>query len=124
MRVLLDANAALRYLLGDNAAMAAKTKSAIEFGAYLLPEVLAEIVYVLCGVYSVPRGEVAEKLLPFIDEVDCANPEVLRKGLDFFGATKLDFVDSLLLAYCAEMGDSVLTFDKGLKKRLDAIQRP
>ena len=45
MRVLLDANAALRYLLGDEPAMAEKTKQAIGFGAFLLPEVLAEIVY-------------------------------------------------------------------------------
>ena len=119
MRVLLDANAVLRYLLGDNATMASKTKSALEFGAYLLPEVLAEVVYVLTGVYSVPRGESSEKLIAFIDEVECAHPTVLRKGLEFFGASKLDFVDSLLLAYHVEMGDAVLTFDKDLKKRLD-----
>ena len=81
MRVLLDANAVLRYLLGDEPAMAEKTKQAIGFGAFLLPEVLAEIVYVLSGVYAVPRAELAKKLDAFLDEVQCDQPAVLRRAL-------------------------------------------
>lgn len=121
MRILLDANAALRYLLGDEPAMAEKTKQAIGFGAFLLPEVLAEIVYVLSGVYAVPRAELAEKLDAFLDEVQCDRPAVLRKALATFGAKKLDFVDCLLFAYHAEEGDAVVTFDKDLRKLLDAV---
>jgi predicted nucleic acid-binding protein len=124
MRVLLDANAALRYLLADNPEMAAKTKSAIEFGAFLLPEVLAEIVYVLSGVYSVPRPELAAKLIVFLGEVDCGNPVVLRAALNRFGTTKLDFVDCLLLAYHDVLGDSVLTFDKAMRKALGGKPPP
>ena len=120
MRVLLDANAALRYLLGDEPAMAEKTKQAIGFGAFLLPEVLAEIVYVLSGVYEVPRDELAEKLDGFLDEVQCDQPAVLRKALATYGAKKIDFVDCLLLACHTELGDTVVTFDKGLRKLLDA----
>jgi len=120
MRLLLDANAALRYLLADDAEMAAKTKSAIEVGAHILPEVLAEIVYVLSGVYSVPRPELAEKLTAFLGEVDCGEPGVLRAALKCFGASKLDFVDCLLLARHEILGDSVLTFDKALRKALSA----
>ena len=78
MRVLLDANAILRYLLHDNEEMAERTKSAIEYGAFLLPEVLAEVIYVLSGVYSVPRREITEKLLIFLVEVDCDHPAVLE----------------------------------------------
>ena len=118
MRILLDANAVLRYLLNDNAKMAEKAKSAIEYGAYLLPEVLAEVVYVLDGVYAVPRTEVALRLAGFTEEVESAHPGVLRKALATFGARKLDFVDCLLAAYHAECGDSVFTFDKDLKKLL------
>ena len=120
MRVLLDANAALRYLLGDEPAMAEKTKQAIGFGAFLLPEVLAEIVYVLSGVYEVPRDELAEKLLGFLDEVQCDQPAVLRRALSTYGAKKVDLVDCLLLAYHVETGDTVVTFDKDLRKLLDA----
>lgn len=121
MRVLLDANAALRYLLGDEPAMAEKTKQAIGFGAFLLPEVLAEIVYVLSGVYAVPRAELAEKLDAFLDEVQCDQPAVLRRALATYGAKKVDFVDCLLLAYHIETGDAVVTFDKDLRKLLDAV---
>ena len=121
MRVLLDANAALRYLLGDEPAMAEKTKQAIGFGAFLLPEVLAEIVYVLSGVYAVPRAELAKKLDAFLDEVQCDPPAVLRRALATFGAKKVDFVDCLLLAYHVETGDAVVTFDKDLRKLLDAV---
>lgn len=120
MRVLLDANAALRYLLGDNAEMAAKTKEAIEFGAFLLPEVLAEIVYVLRGVYDVPRSELAKKTNAFLDEVECDHPAVLRNAMSRFGSTKLDFIDCLLIAYHDELGDSVITFDKDMLKCLRA----
>lgn len=120
MRILLDANAVLRYLLNDNAEMAATAKSAIEYGAYLLPEVLAEVVYVLCGVYAVPRADVASRLASFIDEVDCENRDVLRNALTMFGTRKIDFVDCILAAYHAVCGDSILTFDKELKKILNA----
>ena len=124
MRVLLDANAALRYLLADNPEMAAKTKAAIEFGAVLLPEVLAEIVYVLSGVYAVPRPELAEKLAAFLGEADCENPAVLRAALKRFGTSKLDFVDCLLVARHDVLGDSVLTFDKAMRKAMSAPPLP
>ena len=122
MRILLDANAALRYLLRDNEEMAEKSKSAISYGAFLLPEVLAEVVYVLGGVYSVPRREISEKLSAFVDEVECDNPEVLQTALRTFGEKKLDFVDCILYAYHSEVGDSVLTFDRDLKKLLASQQ--
>ena len=77
MRVLLDANAILRYLLDDDAEMAARTRSALSYGAFLLPEVLAEVVYVLSGVYAVPRKELAEKTIPFLSEIQSAQHDVL-----------------------------------------------
>ena len=118
MRVLLDANAILRYLLDDDAEMAAHTRSALSYGAFLLPEVLAEVVYVLSGVYAVPRKELAEKTIPFLSEIQSAQHDVLQRALEHFGATTLDFVDCLLLAYHEICGDSVVSFDKKLNKHL------
>jgi predicted nucleic-acid-binding protein len=122
MRVLLDANAILRYLLDDDAEMAARTRSALSYGAFLLPEVLAEVVYVLSGVYAVPRKELAEKTIPFLSEIQSAQHDVLQRALEHFGATTLDFVDCLLLAYHEICGDSVMTFDKKLNKRLALLR--
>lgn len=111
MRVLLDANAILRYLLDDDAEMAARTRSALSYGAVLLPEVLAEVVYVLSGVYAVPRKELAEKTIPFLSEIQSAQHDVLQRALEHFGATTLDFVDCLLLTYHEICGDSVVSFE-------------
>jgi len=47
MNKLLDANAILRYLLDDIDEQATIVAAAIESGAETLPEVLAEVVYVL-----------------------------------------------------------------------------
>ena len=122
MRVLLDANAILRYLLDDDAEMAARTRSALSYGAFLLPEVLAEVVYVLSGVYAVPRKELAEKTIPFLSESQSAQHDVLQRALEHFGATTFDFVDCLLLAYHEICGDSVMSFDKKLNKHLALLR--
>lgn len=47
MKKLIDANVILRYLLGDHPEYSEKAKKVIEEGAYTLPEVIAEVVYVL-----------------------------------------------------------------------------
>ena len=46
MRKLVDANVVLRYLLHDDENQFPTAERTIHGGAYLLPEVLAEIVYV------------------------------------------------------------------------------
>ena len=59
--VVLDANVILRYLLNDNEAMAREAESIIKTEVTMVPiEVIAEVVYVLKGVY-------AENNLDFVD---------------------------------------------------------
>ncbi len=118
MRTLVDANVVLRYLLHDDETLHSEAERAIKAGAFLLPEVLAEVVYVLLGVYSVPRDELSLQLRRFIDEIQCDHPEVLRTALELFGASKLDFVDCLLAAYNSQLGDVVVSFDRKLNKTL------
>ena len=118
MRTLVDANVVLRYMLHDDEAQFPVAEQAIRNGAYLLPEVLAEIVYVLLGVYSVPREELASRLQLLVNEVQSEHPEILETALSTFGATKLDFVDCLLAAYNKHIGDRVVSFDRKLNKLL------
>ena len=47
--------------------MSEEAKKVIEDGAFTLPEVLAEVVYVLKGVYQVERTEIAKTLIEFLD---------------------------------------------------------
>jgi Predicted nucleic-acid-binding protein, contains PIN domain len=51
--VMFDANMILRYLLNDNEQMAEKAEQYLDAGnVWVTIEVIAEVVYVLKGVYS------------------------------------------------------------------------
>ena len=54
--VMLDTNMILRYLLNDNEEMASEAERVIKKEAVQVSiEIIAEVVYVLKGVYSVGR---------------------------------------------------------------------
>ncbi|MBE6098025.1 MAG: type II toxin-antitoxin system VapC family toxin [Schwartzia succinivorans] len=119
---LVDANIILRYLLQDDDKMFQEAKRIIENGAEALPEVLAEVVYVLMKVYAVGRHEISEALRTMLSEVQVNNSAVIDKALELFGENNLDFVDCILLAYNQVENMSVQTFDKQLKKKLSNIR--
>jgi len=118
MRTLVDANIVLRYMLHDDEIQFTTAEQTIHEGAYLLPEVLAEIVYVLRDVYSVPKEDLAAQLQLLVDEVQSEHPDILKAALGMFGSTNLDFVDCLLVAYNNCLGDRVASFDRKLNRRL------
>ena len=71
--VVLDANVILRYLLNDNEAMAREAESIIKTEVTMVPiEVIAEVVYVLKGVYSVDGNKIRDALMEFLSEVTVA----------------------------------------------------
>ena len=119
---LVDANIILRYLLHDDDKMFQESKRIIENGAEALPEVLAEVVYVLMKVYAVGRHEISEALRTMLSEVQVNNSAVIDKALELFGENNLDFVDCILLAYNQVENMSVQTFDKQLKKKLSNVR--
>ena len=96
MRTLIDANVVLRYMLHDDETKFPVAEKTIREGAYLLPEVLAEVVYVLLGVYSVPREEIASRLQILVKEVQAEHPEVLETALTTFGTTSLTLSTAFL----------------------------
>lgn len=51
-----DANILIRYIINDDEIMAAKADEAVNSGSlFVLPEVFAEVVYVLTKVYDIER---------------------------------------------------------------------
>jgi len=120
MRRYADANVFLRYLLGDVPKQAETAREAINDGVWLSEAVLAEVVYVLNGVYEMPRHAIAGLLVRLLDEVTSENKMLLKTALEFYGTKrKLDFVDCLLAARKRVIaGDEVFTFDKDLMKAL------
>lgn len=115
MRNLIDANVVLRYLLRDDESAAERAKRFVDEGAFLLTEVLCEVVYVMADYYAIPRVELCGILTGFVDEVACPEGDVLKTALSIYKARKkLDFVDCILAARHQVSGDRVLTFDRKL----------
>lgn len=117
-KVLIDANVILRYLLRDDEGMADKANIIITNGAFTLPEILAEVVYVLSGVYKVERQEISDALLAVLDVVEVEHFEVIFRAIEIFANSGLDFVDCILIAYNEIEKIEVFSFDKKLNRRL------
>lgn len=120
---ILDANVVLRFLLRDNeeqfqqAIFIIKSKN-----CYVTLEVLAEVCYVLEGLYQVTREDIIDSFRKLNNDVVILNADILLRGLDIFDKTpKLDFVDCLLYGYKVERGVEIVTFDQKLHKRLSDI---
>lgn len=118
MAKLVDANVILRHLLRDVEEQAAQARIIIAGGAFTTTEVLAEVVYVLQGVYKVPRGRIAEALTALLGEVLTDHADVMEKALAIYAARSLDYVDCVLIARALILGDDVFTFDKKLNAAL------
>ena len=118
MKTLLDANACLHYLLNDIEEQANITANAIAEGSEVTLEVLAEIVYVLDGVYNITKPLISKTLIEFLGEVSCLRDFVAVSALEFYSENNLDFVDCILLAENQINKRIILTFDKKLKRKL------
>jgi len=100
--IRIDTNYIIRYLVNDNIEM---TNIAEEIIAtkdiFISNEILAEVVYVLSGVYAVSRKDIVNQLLKLIDfdNISTSNHSVIKKALELFHTENLDFVDCLLCSY-------------------------
>ena len=116
--IILDANYILRYLIDDNHAMYLKSKETIESNAcFVLNEVVAEVIYVLKGVYQTPREKIAQALIDFIEMENLSmheSKEILISALKLYKSKNIDFVDCYLCALKERY--TVTTFDKKLMK--------
>ena len=75
--VLFDTNMILRYLLNDNKEMAEQAEKYIEHEDVLVTiEVIAEVIYVLKGVYSLEREKISDTVKAFLDLVSCQEKEM------------------------------------------------
>ena len=121
MPTYVDANVLLRYLLDDIPEQAERAATILSQGVFVPTEVIAEVVYVLGGIYQVPRNEICRILTGLVNVVSCERPDVVKTGLAIFGMSKLDFVDCVLAAHHQVQGIPIATFDKDLQKALDRI---
>lgn len=115
---LLDANAILRYVLNDNEEQAKIVSEAVRNGSFTTVEVLAEVVYVLSGVYKVDRNNVSWILHCILLDIEIDNPKAIKYAIGIYNQSSLDFVDCLLIAYHKTLGLDILSFDKKLNSGL------
>lgn len=120
-RYLLDANAVLRFLLQDNEEQFQHVRKIVRTeSCYVTLEILAEVCYVLEGLYQVSRGDIVSNFRKLNNDVIILNVDILLRALEIFNETpKLDFVDCLLYGYKKEKGIDIVTFDRKLQKRLE-----
>ena len=120
-RCLLDANAVLRFLLQDNEEQFQYVKRIIRTeNCYVTLEILAEVCYVLEGLYQVSREDIISNFRKLNYDVVILNADVLLRALEIFDKPpKLDFVDCLLYGYKKEKGVDIITFDRQLQKKLE-----
>ena len=116
---LIDANVILRYLLNDHETMSQEARNVILSGATTTTEVLAEVVYVLMGVYKSERAEVSEWITCFLDDIVFDKKDSLLYALRVFRETSLDFVDCVLIGYNRVLRQPVFSFDKKLNRLLE-----
>ena len=115
--VILDANIILRYLLNDQPDMAEKAETYLLRGdAVVTTEVIAEVIYVLKGVYSLERTKIADTVRTFMDLAECRDVDVIGSALDLYAEQNLDFVDCVLYGYHKVRGAEIATFDRKLSR--------
>lgn len=121
---MLDANAVLRFLLQDIEVQFQQIRNILKTEkCYVTLEVMAEVCYVLEGLYQVSRKDIIDNFRRLNFDVVILNADILLRALEVFDETpKLDFVDCLLYGYKMERGIDIITFDKKLKKRLEYIE--
>jgi len=89
---------------------------------YVTLEVLAEVCYVLEGLYQVLREDIIDNFRKLNNDVVILNADVLFRALEIFDKTpKLDFVDCLLYGYKKEKGMDIITFDRKLQNQLEDV---
>lgn len=103
-----------------NLSLFQQVKNAVRMGkCYVTLEVMAEVCYVLEGLYQVSRKDIVDNFRRLNFDVVILNADVFLRALEIFDEPpKLDFVDCLLYGYEMERGVDVITFDKKLKKNL------
>jgi len=114
--IILDANAILRYIIDDIKEQADIVQGILQNREFLiLPEVIAEVIYVMLKIYIIPRDNVSEYIKNFLTDAKCGN-KILINAVKIFGDKNFDFVDCLLFEYSKQEDYEVFTFDKELNK--------
>jgi predicted nucleic-acid-binding protein len=122
---ILDTNVYISFLVDRNkeqreiAANFFKQLENREIKIFLPSLILAEIVYILDGLYEFPKIQIADTLSSILSEENLISEhkDILLTALDIFRSSSLDFADCYLLAFKENENYTLITFDKKLKNK-------
>ena len=121
--IRIDTNYIIRYFVNDDTVMADKAEAILQNeNVFIANEIIAEVIYVLNGVYGIDRDMIADLLLELtsFENLLLSDRSVIKRSLEIYKAKKLDYVDCLLCAYSEQ--DTIVTFDKKLNKCIKNIR--
>ena len=126
MRRIADTNILVRYLTGDDAKAAAKATEIIRNGVEVIPETIPEVLYVLTSnvLYAIPRLNAAEAVIALLNDISIDREIIIRKALNIYGETRLDYVDCLLIAEGLSADTEIVSFDRKLLNELQRRMQP
>ncbi|MBF0310967.1 MAG: PIN domain-containing protein [Magnetococcales bacterium] len=118
--IVVDTNIILRYLLKDHPDFFIRANGfwdKVKQGHYLAfvsEGVLVECVFVLLKVYRVPRQELADVMLAFLETpgLMATDLAILRHALVLFRGHAIDVVDALVVATAQRHDWAVESFDR------------
>ena len=123
-KYFLDTSVYLRFILKDEPRLARRAQKYLlaaqkgEIELILVPEILAEINYVLQKVYLLSREEIIQHLsalgkTPYIEVIDRSQT---IEAIKLYRQTGVGFVDCLLFVRAKNQRAEVLSFDKDFEK--------
>jgi predicted nucleic-acid-binding protein len=119
--LIVDANIVLRLILNDHREMVEKARTKLQTNTFSIKrEVIAEVVYVLAGVYKTDRQNVGKAIFGVLDTegIVVESEDAVRYAINTYQTQALDFVDCMLYAYQNIEGEDIFTFDQKLQRLL------
>ncbi len=131
--LILDTNVILRFLLKDISELYQRAEQVFQLvendklEVLLSDLVLSECIWVLEKFYKVPRQQISQNLLVFLQAkgVITETPKlVLEKGLSTWSKSSLDWTDALLVAKSTHGNTKLITFDQEIRKKFPGLVFP
>ena len=129
-RYIIDTNALISYVTDRNPAQQQTVAPIFEAAAHLkariicLQHVLTEFIYVMEKIYSLPKGQISNMALDFIQMpgVEIVHEVNLKSALSYWPDPIRDFGDALVAALAKrEKNAIIVTFDQGFAAGLKKL---
>ena len=118
---IVDTNFILRYLLEDDVKQYSEAETIFlnENEIFISGEIIAEIIYVMNGVYNITKNEIQKSVLSLIknSNIIMYDKDVIEFAIQVYTETNLDYPDCLLISFRKLRKYKIQTFDKQLKKK-------